>query len=68
MLKRFSLNPKGLFHSSVVSLTKNEYDSAVHFLYILAKSLGLMSDEWFIAICWISLLFGIFSIKKVVSA
>ena len=26
--------------------------------------LGLMSDEWFIAICWSSLLFEIFMIKK----
>ena len=43
---------------------QNEYGSAVHFLYILAKSLVLMSDEWFIASCWSSLLFGIFAIKK----
>ena len=28
------------------------------------KSLELMSDEWFSAICWSSLLFGIFMIKK----
>ena len=28
------------------------------------KSLALMSDEWFIAISWSSLVFGIFKIKK----
>ena len=28
------------------------------------KSLKSMSDEWFNAICWSSLLFGIFIIKK----
>ena len=28
------------------------------------KSLKLMSGEWFSAICWSSLLFGIFVIKK----
>ena len=28
------------------------------------KSLVLMPDEWFIAICWRSLLFGIFVMKK----
>ena len=32
MLKRFFLNLKGLFDVSVVSLTKKEYVSAVHFL------------------------------------
>ena len=32
MLKRFSLNIKGLSDAIVVSLTKNEYGSAVHFL------------------------------------
>ena len=61
--KDFS-EPKGLFDSSVVSLTKNEYGSAVYFLYILPKPLVLISDEWFIAICWSSLLFGIFAMKK----
>ena len=45
MLKRFFLNLKGFLDVSVVSLTKKEYGSAVHFLYILAKSLVLMSDE-----------------------
>ena len=64
ILKRFCLNLKGLFDGSVVSLAENEYGSAVHFLKILAKSLVLISDEWFIAICWSSLLFGIFAIKK----
>ena len=57
-------NLKGLSDASVVSLTKNEYSSEVHFLKKLVKSLVLMSDEWFIAICWSSLLFGIFAIKK----
>ena len=28
------------------------------------KSLELMSDKWFSAICWSSFLFGIFMIKK----
>ena len=32
MLERFFLNLKGLFDASVVSLTKKEYGSAVHFL------------------------------------
>ena len=64
MLKRFFLNLKGLFDGSVVSLTKNEYGSVVHSLLILVKSLVLMSDEWFIAICRSFLLFGIFAIKK----
>ena len=64
MLKRFFLNLKGLFKASVVSLTKKEYGSEVHSLYILARSLVLMSDEWFIAICWSSLLFGIFEKRK----
>ena len=45
MLKIFFLNRKGLFDASIVSLTKKEYGSAVHFLYILVKSLVLMSDE-----------------------
>ena len=45
MLKRFFLNLKGLFNASVVSLTKNEYGSAVHSLYMLVKSLVLMSDD-----------------------
>ena len=45
MLKRFFLNIKGLSDASVVSLTKNEYSSEVHFLKKLVKSLVLMSDE-----------------------
>ena len=45
MLKRFFLNLKGLSDASVASLTKKEYGSAVHFLYILTKSLELMPDE-----------------------
>ena len=32
ILKRFFLNVKELSDESVVSLTKNEYGSAVHFL------------------------------------
>ena len=50
MLERFFLNFKGLFDISIVSITKKEY--------------VIMSDEWFIAICWSSLLLGIFAIKK----
>ena len=65
MLKRFFLNLKELSDASVVSLTKKEYSSAVHFLYILIKSFKLMSDEGFSAICWRSLLFGIFHSEKV---
>ena len=38
-------NLKGLSDASVVSLTKNEYSSEVHFLKKLVKSLVLMSDE-----------------------
>ena len=50
-VKIFFWNLKGLSDASVVSLTKKEYGSAVHFLYILLKSLVLIiSDEWFIAI------------------
>ena len=45
MLKIFFLNLKGLFDASIVSITKKEYRSAVHFLYILLKSLALISDE-----------------------
>ena len=61
ILKIFFLNLKGIFDASIVSITKKEYGSSVHFLYILTKSLVLMSVEWFIAICWSSLLFGIFA-------
>ena len=64
MLKRFFLSLKGLFDVRLVSLTKKEYGSAVHSLQILANSLVLLSDEWFIAICWSSLLFGMFAMKK----
>ena len=64
MLKRFFLNLKGLSEASATSLTKKEYGLAAHYLLILMKSLKLMSDEWFSAICWSSLLFRIFMIKK----
>ena len=64
MLKFFFLNLKGLSDACVVSLTKKEYGSAVHFLWILMKFLVLISDEWFGAICGSSLLLGIFMIKK----
>ena len=53
-----------LSDASKTSLTEKEYDLEVHFLYILMKSLKLMSDEWFSATCWSSLLFGIFIMKK----
>ena len=60
--ERFFLNLKGLFGACVVSSTKNEYGSAVHFLLILTKSLVLMYDG---STIWlISLLLGIFAIKK----
>ena len=64
MLKIFFLNLKGLSDESVVSLTKKEYGLAGCIFLILIKSLVLISDEWFRAICWSSLLFGIFVIKK----
>ena len=51
MLKRFFLNLKGLSDTSVASLTKSEYGSAVYFLWILMKSVVLISHEWFRAIC-----------------
>ena len=38
------LNRKGLSDASVVLLIKEEYGSAVHFLYTLAKSLLLKFD------------------------
>ena len=63
-VEKIFLNLKGLSDASVASLTKKEYGSAVHFLWILMKSLVSISDEWFNAICWSSLLFGIFAIKK----
>ena len=44
-VKKIFLNLKGLSDASVVSLTKEEYVSAEHFLWILIRSLVLMSDE-----------------------
>ena len=64
MLKRFFLNLKELFDGSVVSLTKKEYSLPVHYLWILMRSLVFISDEWLNAVCWTSLLLGIFMIKK----
>ena len=64
MLIRFFLNLKGLSDASVASLAKKEHGLAVHFLCILIKSLELMSDEWYSAICRSSLLLGIFKMKK----
>ena len=64
MLKRFFLNLKGLSDARVASSTKKEYHSAVHFLQILLKSLEIMSDDRFSAICWISFLFGMFIMEK----
>ena len=60
ILKIIFLNLKGLSDTSVASLTKKEYGSAADLLWILMKPLVLISDEWFKAICWSSLLFGIF--------
>ena len=62
--KDYFLNLKGLSDASAVSITWKEYVSTVHFLYILAKSLVLMSDEWFIEICLSSLSCGILAIKN----
>ena len=61
--KRFFQNHSGSSDSKVVSLTKKEYGSAVHFLKIFIKSLKSMSDECLIAICGSSRLFGVFIIK-----
>ena len=49
--KRFFLNLKGSSDGNVVSLTKKEYGSAVHFLQMVIKSLKSISDEGFNAIC-----------------
>ena len=62
--KRFFLNLKGLSDGKFVSLTKKEYGSALHFLWILKKSWRSISDSWFNAICWSSLLLGILMMKK----
>ena len=45
MLKKYFLNLKGLSDASVVFLTKKEYGLEVDSLYILMKSLKLISDE-----------------------
>ena len=65
-LKRIFLNLKGLSDASIVSLTKKEYGLPVHSLKVLIKSLVLISDEWFCAISWSSLLFRIVAIEKCV--
>ena len=62
--KRFFLDLKGLSNGKVVSLTKKEYGSVVHSLYIFMKFLKPISDEWFSGISWSSLLFEIFMIKR----
>ena len=51
MFKILFLNLKGLSDESVVSLTKKEYGLAVYIFLILIKSLVLISDEGFSAIC-----------------
>ena len=61
---RLSLSLKELSNDNVVSLAKKEYGSSVHFLLTFMKSLKSISNEWFYAICWSSILFGIFMIKK----
>ena len=61
MFKRFFLNLKGLSDAFVASLIKKGYGFAVHFLKTV---LILMSDDWFRPMCWSSLLFRIFIIKK----
>ena len=45
MLKILFLNLKGLSDASLVSLTEKEYGSKVDFLWILIKSLVLISVE-----------------------
>ena len=48
----------------VVSLTKQRIWFSSTFLYIFIKSLKWISDEWFDAVYWSSLLFGLFMTKR----
>ena len=57
---RFFLNWNELSYDKVVPFTKNECGS---YTKECLKSLKSMSDEWLNAICWSSLLLGIFMIK-----
>ena len=43
--KRFFLNLKELLDGNVVSLTKREYDSVLHFLQVFIKPFKAISDE-----------------------
>ena len=49
---RFFQKRNGLSDGRVVSMTKNEYGSAVDFLYSSIRSLKLISNEWSITISW----------------
>ena len=50
--------------NQVVSFTKNEYVSLVKSLWSFIKSLKSISDYWFDAISWSSLLLEIFMINQ----
>ena len=62
--KRFFLKRKELSDGRVVSISKKEHGSAIHFLQRLIKSQKSISDEFWDAICLSCHLFGIFMIKK----
>ena len=61
--KRFFPKRRELSDLRVASINNKEYGFAVHLLQRLIKSWKSMSDEWLNAICWSSLLFGIFITK-----
>ena len=52
-----------LTNARVVLITKKEYGFGVHLLQKFIKSWKSLSDEWLNAICWSSLLLGIFITK-----
>ena len=52
-----------LSDTRVLSITKTESGFAVHFIYRFIKPWKSISDEWLNAICWSSLLIGIFQTK-----
>ena len=60
----FFLKRKGLSEERVVSITKKEYGFAMQFWRFI-MSWKSISDELLSAICWRSLLFGIFMTKIV---
>ena len=61
--KRFFLKREGLSDARIVSITKNEFGFAVHFLQRFKNFLKSIYDKWLNAICWSSSFFGIFIIK-----